>query len=777
MPLLAHSGLIIPPSDVPGVTPGGIGRASYRGAGHPPFTPQVLLALGTISAQTVTQANLALQMVGLALNARSSPTAPLIQSVSGVTALMLGSDPRRARNYHAYYNLELRQTEADAKFIYLPFALGATSSAQMIEFFNDGFDLEWTSQFQQPGGIHIPYLALAGLSHYISGQFIRDISAAEQVIPVGFDDPDLVILSSSMTTAGGAFTLQPNARFAQGLAVSSMEEFCHTFIDIDRGFPPDSISFQSDGCVVRYYDPANPSRLTGHAQYAGGAPGGFRLRWVDGIALPQPIVINFLALKGLSARIQRLSVPSAAGAQPVPNRGNLSARACIAATINQPTSGTEYDGIRSTIGIGAEGSDQRSVSYVTVDNVPTQQLGSGYATDRLVRLIMGAPSSELPTIPADASMSTWGVNPALTWHSVSAGTGHEVVLTLLGDKLARIGGTVSGLTGAGMVLQLDPSGQQLQVDADGDFRFPVGLATGVAWTVSVAVQPQGQVVLLADASGTIVGEDDVATVVVTVGAVVPLTPTDDIADPIGWWDFQGDLLDRGTGGHGGVYSGASAANPWIIGRHSGRQAVSFNGVDDHIDLPGSAATYSFIPQTQSFTVAAWVMRDPDNDPGFIIGNTLIRSHHGFGFIAEHSGANPRKLRTRIVGDHGSSVQVEAFSPDGSLTGTGWFHVAVVFEGQGETATYYINASPVVVTYAGGTMPLATGATTIDISIGRNTTETAVRWRLNGALDDVRVYDRPLNQAGIAKLFALNPEPLPPPPTGLGGSGRRRRRRR
>lgn len=50
-----------------------------------------------------------------------------------------------------------------------------------------------------------------------------------------------------------------------------------------------------------------------------------------------------------------------------------------------------------------------------------------------------------------------------------------------------VGGTVSGLTGAGLVLQLN-GGQDLPVNGDGSFEFPTPVASGVAYSVTVRDQ-------------------------------------------------------------------------------------------------------------------------------------------------------------------------------------------------------------------------------------------------------------------------------------------------
>jgi 6-phosphogluconolactonase (cycloisomerase 2 family) len=65
-----------------------------------------------------------------------------------------------------------------------------------------------------------------------------------------------------------------------------------------------------------------------------------------------------------------------------------------------------------------------------------------------------------------------------------------------------IGGSVTGLSGTGLVLQ-DNGGDNLAVSAAGPFTFTTQLASGAAYNVTVMTQPSGQTCTVADGSGTV----------------------------------------------------------------------------------------------------------------------------------------------------------------------------------------------------------------------------------------------------------------------------------
>ena len=70
---------------------------------------------------------------------------------------------------------------------------------------------------------------------------------------------------------------------------------------------------------------------------------------------------------------------------------------------------------------------------------------------------------------------------------VAKGNVTTVVVNCMTDRFT-IGGTVSGLAGSGLVLQ-DDAGDPIAVNANGAFAFPMGLADGSSYAVTVRTQP------------------------------------------------------------------------------------------------------------------------------------------------------------------------------------------------------------------------------------------------------------------------------------------------
>ncbi len=85
-----------------------------------------------------------------------------------------------------------------------------------------------------------------------------------------------------------------------------------------------------------------------------------------------------------------------------------------------------------------------------------------------------------------------------------------------------IGGTLSGLGSGKSAILLLNGGSALTVSADGSFSFPVQLASGQGYAVSVGTQPSGQVCTVANGSGTVAAADVTNVAVSCTTAVVNL---------------------------------------------------------------------------------------------------------------------------------------------------------------------------------------------------------------------------------------------------------------
>ncbi len=92
-----------------------------------------------------------------------------------------------------------------------------------------------------------------------------------------------------------------------------------------------------------------------------------------------------------------------------------------------------------------------------------------------------------------------------------------------GSATYTVGGTVSGLSSGTVVLQ-DNGADNLSVSANGSFTFATALASGAAYSVTVASSPSGQACTAANASGT-VGSSNITSITVSCTAATSGNPS------------------------------------------------------------------------------------------------------------------------------------------------------------------------------------------------------------------------------------------------------------
>ena len=151
-------------------------------------------------------------------------------------------------------------------------------------------------------------------------------------------------------------------------------------------------------------------------------------------------------------------------------------------------------------------------------------------------------------------------------------TNVQVACSNLPPTTYTVGGTVSGLTGAGLILQ-DNGGNNLPVSANGSFTFSNSVASGVAYSVTVFTQPAGQSCTVTSGSGT--AGANVTNVQVACSNLPPATYT-----------------------IGGTVSGLTGAGLILQDNGGNNLPVSANGSFTFSNSVASGAAYSVTVLTQ-----------------------------------------------------------------------------------------------------------------------------------------------------------------------------------
>lgn len=173
-------------------------------------------------------------------------------------------------------------------------------------------------------------------------------------------------------------------------------------------------------------------------------------------------------------------------------------------------------------------------------------------------------------------------------------------------------------------------------------------------------------------------------------------------------------------------------------------ALDFDGTNDRISL-GTSNTLNLY---NDFTVSAWInprdMGESDGGIGYDIGTVFSRYTNGASgymlLISDYSGGNRLGFYSEGTGD-------TIASNSGAITRNAWQHVAVVKQAASDTVTLYING-------------IVVGSGSNDVQSQTNAPAYIGAWpdapggvsTFDGAIDDLRVYNRALSAQEVSQLY-------------------------
>lgn len=236
---------------------------------------------------------------------------------------------------------------------------------------------------------------------------------------------------------------------------------------------------------------------------------------------------------------------------------------------------------------------------------------------------------------------------------------------------------------------------------------------------------------------------------------------------VAYWKLDEDegniAYDSVNDFHGTVY-GAS----WIAGKIG--NALDFDGENDFIDLPRNAI--DFIGSLEKGTIAFWFYYNYNLDqqeiqPMFYIGIDDENETDNM-FIIEIGHKNPANKKLYVTWVVGRRIPL-CFDTGFNLEEKRWYHFAVVVGPNGNTG--YLNGVELINrhynfgnardSYFLSDIPVQDQFT---IGYGKTADGKSPHFLyFDGRIDDVRIYDKPLNADEIMELYNYNGNEPPSPP--------------
>jgi large repetitive protein len=187
------------------------------------------------------------------------------------------------------------------------------------------------------------------------------------------------------------------------------------------------------------------------------------------------------------------------------------------------------------------------------------------------------------------------------------------------------------------------------------------------------------------------------------------------------------LMDSSIYGNDGTFTGSPA---WVTGVKG--LAIDLDGTSDYALVTDDSS----LDITEAITLAAWVKPEKVGTQ-YIIKKAIISNTDGYELSLSSNG----KAFVRFNQSAVSAYRVDSTDPY-PVSGLKWVHLAATYDGA--TIRIYVdgvqnNSAPADFTIANNSLPLAVGA------------ESNGATKFQGAMDEVRVYNRALSAAEIRCL--------------------------
>ncbi|SDP95026.1 Concanavalin A-like lectin/glucanases superfamily protein [Mucilaginibacter sp. OK268] len=219
---------------------------------------------------------------------------------------------------------------------------------------------------------------------------------------------------------------------------------------------------------------------------------------------------------------------------------------------------------------------------------------------------------------------------------------------------------------------------------------------------------------------------------------------------IAYWSCDNNVSDLSGHGHNGTVNGDVTVTTDRFGYPRG--AFYFNGTSSYMSVPDAAELRL---NNTDFTLNAWVRLDAYNAS---YGSAILTKRF--------TGANNGWVWT-ITGNSSSPTGVLSYGPGGGSTnafgstviGTGtWAMVTSIYSLANQQLSIYVNG---VLDHTVSGISTANASVTAALYIGRDNPSVASNgYFFQGALDEIRIYNRAINGTELQQLYTATSVPTP-----------------
>lgn len=214
---------------------------------------------------------------------------------------------------------------------------------------------------------------------------------------------------------------------------------------------------------------------------------------------------------------------------------------------------------------------------------------------------------------------------------------------------------------------------------------------------------------------------------------------------VGYWKMEeaGDATRIDSSGNGNTLTESASDT---VAQATGKfgYAGDFESTETE-DL--SIADNSSLSVTGSLTLSAWIK------PESVSAGT-------YNILAKWDGSNESyriyQSTNQIVFEVESSNSITSTT---TLSAATWYHISGVYDASNQTAKIYINGTLETPSASAGTIPSSIGDDGGAFQMGAEDLNNTPKNYYDGIIDEVRVYNRALSPAEVAKLYSFAPGPV------------------
>lgn len=185
-------------------------------------------------------------------------------------------------------------------------------------------------------------------------------------------------------------------------------------------------------------------------------------------------------------------------------------------------------------------------------------------------------------------------------------------------------------------------------------------------------------------------------------------------------------------------------------------SIVFDGSNDYIDNIGDLSSFSFIQNTNIFSVSFWFKVDVINTEYRIMGNTVTTAEKGFSIALRYLtdyGFNALGCYTNY--GVGTNLVSLGTTNDNIITDTNWHHACYTINNT-TSGLWYIDGRSVTTTIRKPasltvTNVKSTGNSSRTLNVGRTNAATTAS-PLNGNIAQVQIYNRTLSASEVLQNY-------------------------